>query len=93
MVARVTGTLWRAKGSRMVAWNTAVAMRVVSTDVEVDVGEPPVVLVDKKRITLPKYKGGRSLGGGGKLAYTSNGAGSDQPRCRRQPPDPRGHLY
>ena len=66
-----------SEGSRTVALNTAVAMRVVSTDVEVDVGEPPVVLVDGKQITLPKYKGGRSLGAGGKLAYTSNGAGSD----------------
>ncbi len=66
-----------AEGSTTVAWNTAVAMRVISTNVEVDVGEPPAVLVDGKRITLSKYKGGRSLEGGGRLAYKSNGAGSD----------------
>jgi hypothetical protein len=65
-----------APESKTAAWNTAVAMRVVSTQVEVDVGEPLVVLVDGKRITLPTQKG-RSLAGGGRLSYISNGVSGD----------------
>jgi hypothetical protein len=65
-----------AENSRSVAWNTAVAMKVVSTVVEVDVGEPAIVRVNGKRITLPT-SGARTLAGGGKLAYTSNGVTGD----------------
>jgi hypothetical protein len=64
-----------AEGSTDVAWNSAIAMRVVSSRVEVDVGEPPVVLVNSKRIALPKQA--RSLTGGGRLSYTSNGVTGD----------------
>jgi hypothetical protein len=65
-----------AEGSKTVAWNTAVAMRVVSTDVEVDVGEPLIVRINGKRITLPTHQG-RSLEGGGRLSYISNGVSGD----------------
>jgi von Willebrand factor type D domain len=65
-----------AAGSKTVAWNTAVAMRVVSTDVEVDVGEPLTILVNGKRIALPTHKG-HSLDGGGRLTYISNGVSGD----------------
>jgi von Willebrand factor type D domain len=64
-----------AEGSTDVAWNSAIAMRVVSSKVEIDVGEPPVVLVNGRRITLPKQA--RPLSGGGQLTYTSNGVTGD----------------
>ncbi len=65
-----------AGNSKLAAWNVAVAMHVVSSTVEVDVGEPPVVRLDGKRIALSQSKA-RVLAGGGKLAYTSNGLTGD----------------
>ena len=62
--------------SRSVAFNTAVAMRVVSTDVEVDTGNPAVVLVNGKPIP-PQRAGARALVGGGKLTHTSSGGLDD----------------
>ena len=62
--------------SSSVAFNSAVAMRVVSTDVEVDAGDPAVVLINGKRtpgsLTRP-----RTLAGGGHLRETTTGDGDD----------------
>ena len=62
--------------SSSVAFNSAVAMRVVSTDVEVDAGDPAVVLINGKRtpgsLTRP-----RTLAGGGHLRETATGDGDD----------------
>jgi hypothetical protein len=65
-----------SRPSKVAAWNVAVAMRVVSTDVEVDVGAPPVVRVNGERIALSRSKP-RMLVGGGMLSYTSNGFSGD----------------
>ena len=62
--------------SRYAAWNTAVAMRVVRTDVEIDVGAPVTVRIDKKPVALTTLAQ-RSLAGGGHLAYRSDGPGGD----------------
>jgi hypothetical protein len=51
-------------------------MHVVSTNVEVDVGVPPIVRVNGKRIAISRSKP-RVLAGGGMLAYTSNGLTGD----------------
>jgi hypothetical protein len=62
----------RGVASRFAAWNTAVAMRVVSTDVEVDAGNPVIVRINGKSIGLAKLAQ-RTLDGGGHLAFKGNG--------------------
>jgi hypothetical protein len=62
--------------SPSVTFNTAVAMRVVSTDVEVDAGHSPVLLIDGKRIPS-SFSGLRKLTGGGQLKETNNGSSVD----------------
>jgi len=66
----------RGVPSRFAAWNTAVAMRVVSTDVEIDAGNPVIVRINGKSIGLAKLAQ-RTLDGGGHLAYRSNGPAGD----------------
>jgi hypothetical protein len=66
----------RGVASRFAAWNTAVAMRVVSTDVEIDAGSPVIVRINGKSIGLAKLAQ-RTLDGGGHLAYRSNGPTGD----------------
>ena len=66
----------RGVASRFAAWNTAVAMRVVSTDVEIDAGNPVIVRINGKSIGLAKLAQ-RTLDGGGHLAYRSNGPAGD----------------
>ena len=64
------------EGSRSVAFNTAVAMRVVSTDVEVDTGAPAILYLDKKLLRPPK-SGLLALTGGGTLTNTTFGGADD----------------
>lgn len=66
----------RGAYSRFAAWNTAVAMRVVSTDVEIDAGNPVIVRINGKSIGLAKLAQ-RTLDGGGHLVYRSNGPTGD----------------
>jgi len=66
----------RGVASRFAAWNTAVAMRVVSTDVEIDAGNPVIVRINGKSTDLAKLAQ-RTLDGGGHLAYRSNGPAGD----------------
>jgi hypothetical protein len=67
---------FRGGASRYAAWNTAVAMRVVSTDVEIDAGNPVIVRINGKSIGLAKLAQ-RTLDGGGLLTYRSNGPTGD----------------
>jgi von Willebrand factor type D domain len=64
------------EGSASVAFNTAVAMRVVSTKVEVDAGDPSILLINGKRITGP-LSNPRKLTGGGQVQETDNGSSQD----------------
>ncbi len=64
------------EGSSSVAFNSAVAMRVVSTDVEVDAGDPAVVRIGGKRIASSITRP-RTLAGGGQLRETTTGDGDD----------------
>jgi hypothetical protein len=62
--------------SNSVSWNTAVAMRIVTSTVEVDAGTPIKVLIGGKPAALGKLSSVK-LPGGGHLAYTTNGLGGD----------------
>jgi hypothetical protein len=75
-VRAAPATNLRGVASRFAAWNTAVAMRVVSTDVEIDAGKPVIVRINGKSIGLAKLAQ-RTLDGGGHLAYRSNGPTGD----------------
>ena len=75
-VRAAPATNFRGVASRFAAWNTAVAMRVVSTDVEIDAGKPVIVRINGKSIGLAKLAQ-RTLDGGGHLAYRSNGPTGD----------------
>ena len=57
--------------SHSVSSNTAVAMRVDGSKVEIDTGQPPVVLLNGKRVTLPRNGSARHLPGGGTLFQDS----------------------